>query len=76
MPLWMSNDKEMRVADMGEDHVAINIFTDEYVVGLMLNRDEIEGLCLALAEYCGIGLFGKNNNGDGNNGSFNDNLSS
>ena len=74
MPLWMSNDKEVRIADMGEDQVAINIFSDEYVVCVMLERSEIESLVIALAEYCGIGLFGKN--GDGLNGSFNDNLSS
>jgi len=74
MPLWMSKDKEVRIADMGEDFVAINIFSEEYVVGVMLDRAEIEKLVIAMAEYCGIGLFGKN--GDGLNGSFNDNLSS
>jgi len=74
MPLWMSNDKEVRIADMGEDNVSLNIFSEEYVVGVMLDREEMEKLVFALAEYCGIPLFGKN--GDGLNGSFNDNFSS
>ena len=72
MPLWMSKDKELRFGDMGEDLVSVNLFSEEYVVGLMLERAEIESLVYALAEYCGLPLFGRG----GENGSFNDNLSS
>ena len=73
MPLWMSLDKELRFTDMGEDYVAINIFSEEMVVGLMLEREEIESLAYALAEYCGFPIFDKSGDLDG---SFNDNLSS
>ena len=73
MPLWMSKDKELRFSDMGEDFVGVNVFTDEYVIGVMLDRSEIEKLLYALSEYCGIPLFGKKGCLDG---SFDDNLSS
>ena len=73
MPLFMSNDKELRVSDMGEDFVGVNIFADEYIVGVMLDRNEVEKLLYALSEYCGIPLFGR---GGGLNGSLDDNLSS
>lgn len=73
MPLWMSIDKELRIADMGEDWVAINLFAEDMVVGLMLQREEIESMVYALAEYCGFPIFSKNG---GLDGSFDDNISS
>lgn len=72
MPIWMSLDKELRFADMGEDYVAVNLFAEDMVVGLMIERHEVESLVHALAEYCGIPLFGMG----GEDGSFNDNISS
>lgn len=73
MPIWMSLDKELRFTDMGEDYVAVNLFAEDMVVGLMLERHEIEELVYALAEYCGFPLFSKNG---GLDGSFDDNISS
>ena len=72
MPIWMSNDKELRFTDMGEDYVAVNLFAEDMVVGLMMERNEIEALVYALAEYCGFPLFSRG----GENGSFDDNISS
>jgi len=76
MPIWMSNDKELRFADMGEDCVAVNMFLsdEDLILGVMLTRDEIENLVYKLAEYCGIPFFNKG--GINLNGSLNDNLSS
>ena len=72
MPIWISPDKQLRIADMGEDYIALNLFAEEMVVGIMLERSEVESLAYALAEYCGFPIF----NRSGDDGSFNDNLSS
>jgi hypothetical protein len=57
MKIWASNDRELRFTEIDDDLVAVNVFTSEYVIGVMLNRRECEALCLGLAEWCGIPLF-------------------
>ena len=57
MKIWASNDKELRFTEIADNLVAVNVFTDEYVIGVMLTRRECEELCLGLAEWCGIPLF-------------------
>lgn len=60
MKIWASNDKELRFTEVDEDYLAVNVFTDEFIIGLMCGRREVERLCLSLAEWCGIPLFDKN----------------
>ena len=56
MKIWASYDKEMRLTEIADDLVAANIMTQEYVIGVMLSRREVEILCVSLAEWCGIPL--------------------
>jgi hypothetical protein len=57
LKIWVSNDEELHFTQIHENFVAVNLFTDDYVIGCMLNRDEIEALCIGLAEWCGLPLF-------------------
>ena len=56
MKIWASYDKEIRMTEISDNMVAVNTFTDEFVVGVMLTRREVEILCVSLAEWCGIPL--------------------
>lgn len=62
MPIWKSDDEQLILTEMGHDYVAFNIFSEELVIGIMLNRTEIEELCNSLLEYCGIPIFEVKNN--------------
>ena len=57
MKIWASNDRELRFTEIEDNYVAVNLFTDQFIVGVTLSRREIERLCGCLAEWCGIPLF-------------------
>lgn len=57
MKIWASNDKELRFTEVDTNYLAVNVFTEEFIIGLMLSRRETEKLCVSLAEWCGMPLF-------------------
>lgn len=57
MKIWASNDKELRFTEVDHNYIAVNVFTDEFIIGVMVSRREAERLCLSLAEWCGMPLF-------------------
>tara|TARA_B110000858_G_scaffold10706_1_gene11040 strand:+ start:9973 stop:10164 length:192 start_codon:yes stop_codon:yes gene_type:complete len=57
MKVWASNDKELRFTEVSEDYITINIFADDFIVGVMCSRSEMERLCVSLAEWSGIPLY-------------------
>lgn len=57
MPIWMSDAKDIRLVDVGSDYASLNIFTNESVISVMLERDELERMTYGLIEWCGIPLF-------------------
>ena len=54
MKIWASNDKELRFTEVDHNYIAVNVFTDEFILGVMLTRREAERLCLSLAEWSGL----------------------
>tara|TARA_R110002012_G_scaffold291396_1_gene485777 strand:- start:19 stop:255 length:237 start_codon:yes stop_codon:yes gene_type:complete len=75
MPIWTSLDKELRFTDMGEGFIAVNIFSEEFIVGIMLTEDELHSLCCSLAEHCGMPLFIKQHSDGNKHDKADDNLS-
>lgn len=57
MPIWMSDAKDIRLVDVGSDYASLNIFTNESVISIMLEREELERMTYGLIEWCGIPLF-------------------
>jgi len=57
MKIWASADKELRFTEIDANYIAINVFTEEFIIGVMCDRREIEHLCISLAEWCGFPLF-------------------
>jgi len=49
MKIWASNDRELRFTEIEDNYVAVNLFTDQFIVGVTLSRREIERLCGCLA---------------------------
>tara|TARA_Y100001937_G_C7093414_1_gene318906 strand:+ start:665 stop:844 length:180 start_codon:yes stop_codon:yes gene_type:complete len=56
MKIWVSNDKELRFTEVDDNYITVNLFTDDFIIGVMITRREAERLCLSLAEWCGIPL--------------------
>lgn len=57
MPIWMSDAKDIRLVDVGSDYASLNIFTNDSVISVMLEREELERMTYGLIEWCGIPLF-------------------
>ena len=72
----MSNDRELRFTDMGDGFIAVNIFSEEYIIGIMLTEEEVHNLCCSIAEHCGMPLFIKQHSDGTKYDETNDNLSS
>jgi len=57
MPIWTSSEKDIRLLDAGGDFLSMNIFAGDSILSIMLEREEIETMTLALMEWCGIPFF-------------------
>ena len=64
MKIWASNDKELRFTEVDTNYLAVNVFTEEFIIGLMLSRRETEKImCVAcrMVRYASfLGIVKKN----------------
>ena len=37
MKIWASNDRELRFTEIEDNYVAVNLFTDQFIVGVTLS---------------------------------------
>lgn len=55
--IWASNNKEVIMTELTEDMLAINIFADDMVVGVIITREEANMLALGISEWVGLPMF-------------------
>lgn len=55
--IWTSKEKDAQLTELTDNLIALNIFTDELIVGIVIDRREAEQLALGIAEWVGLPLF-------------------
>ena len=55
--IWQSAEQDIRINEINDDMLSFHMFTDNYIVGLVLLREEVESMCGSLSEWCGIPIF-------------------
>ena len=55
--IWTSKEKDAQLTELTDNLIALNIFTDEIIVGIVIDRIEAEQLALGIAEWVGLPVF-------------------
>lgn len=55
--IWTSKEKDAQLTELTDNLIALNIFTEDYIVGIVIDRSEAEQLALGIAEWVGLPLF-------------------
>ena len=55
--IWTSKEGDAQLTELTNNLIALNIFTDEIIVGIVIDRIEAEQLALGIAEWVGLPLF-------------------
>lgn len=55
--IWTSKEKDAQLTELTDNLIALNIFSEEYIVGIVIDRSEAEQLALGIAEWVGLPLF-------------------
>lgn len=55
--IWASNNKDGIITELTEDMLAINIFADDLVVGIIITREEANMLALGISEWVGLPIY-------------------
>ena len=55
--IWASNNKDAIITELTDEMIAINIFADDVVVGVIITREEANMLALGISEWVGLPMF-------------------
>jgi len=55
--IWTSKEKDAQLTELTDNLIALNIFSEDYIVGIVIDRSEAEQLALGIAEWVGLPLF-------------------
>ena len=55
--IWTSKEKDAQLTELTDNLIALNIFTVEIIVGIVIDRIEAEQLALGIAEWVGLPVF-------------------
>lgn len=55
--IWTSKEKDAQLTELTDNLIALNIFSEDFIVGIVIDRSEAEQLALGISEWVGLPLF-------------------
>lgn len=55
--IWTSKEKDAQLTELTDNLIALNIFNEDFIVGIVIDRSEAEQLALGICEWVGLPLF-------------------
>lgn len=55
--IWTSKEKDAQLTELTDNLIALNIFNEDFIVGIVIDRSEAEQLALGISEWVGLPLF-------------------
>ena len=55
--IWTSKEKDAQLTEQTDNLIALNIFSEDFIVGIVIDRSEAEQLALGISEWVGLPLF-------------------
>ena len=55
--IWTSKEKDAQLTELTDNLIALNILSEDFIVGIVIDRSEAEQLALGISEWVGLPLF-------------------